>query len=145
MMHIKVKIKRTPDAELPVYMTEGAAGADIFSSEDTGLEPGETRLISTGIFMEIPDGYECQIRPRSGLSYKNQIIILNSPGTIDSDYRGEVKIIMHNLSEKTFAIRKGDRIAQMVFSEVSRAEFIDDELNGTDRNDGGFGHTGGHS
>lgn len=127
---------------LPVYMTEGSSGADICSNEDTVLKPNETKLISTGIFMDIPAGYECQIRPRSGISLRNSIIIVNSPGTIDSDYRGEIKVIMHNLSNTDFTIRKGDRIAQAVFAPIVRAVFTEEEISASKRGDGGFGHTG---
>lgn len=144
MKKAQVKIMRAGNASLPVYMTAGAAGADVCSNEHTELKPGETRLVGTGIFLEIPEGYECQVRPRSGLSLKKEIIIMNSPGTIDSDYRGEVKIIMHNLSKNTFEIKKGDRIAQMVFAPVIRADFIEEPLGKTDRDNGGFGHTGGN-
>lgn len=141
MKTIEIKIKCS-SGTLPIYMTEGSSGADICSSEDTMILPGETKLVSTGIFMEIPEGYECQIRPRSGISLKNSVIIVNSPGTIDSDYRGEVKIIMHNLSKTDFSVKRGDRIAQAVFAPVVRAVFRDDEINGSKRGDGGFGHTG---
>ncbi len=142
MKKIKVKIKTDNNAIIPKYMTNGASGADIFSNENTIIKPGEVKLVSTGIFIEIPEDYECQIRPRSGLSYKHKILILNTPGTIDSDYRGEVKIIMYNLSNKDFEIKQGDRIAQMIFAPIVKAEFINDDLSSTERNDGGFGHTG---
>ncbi len=145
MKRVKVKIRKHTDAVIPEYMTKGSSGADLCSNEDMVINPSETKLISTGIFLEIPDGYECQVRPRSGLALKKEIIILNSPGTIDSDYRGEIKIIMHNISENAFKIKKGDRIAQIVLTPVVQAEFIEESLNKTERNEGGFGHTGGNT
>ena len=142
---IKIKIKRTPGARTPEYQSSGSAGADIFASLDVPMvmEPGCTVLIPTGIFLEIPDGYEAQIRPRSGLALKHGITLPNSPGTIDSDYRGEVKIIAANLGRESFTIEDGMRIAQMTFCRVYRAEFAEaDNLSETKRNNGGFGHTG---
>lgn len=141
MDEITVKI-RIEDGRKPVYMTRGSAGADIFSSEERVIQAGETALIKTGIFIAVPSGYECQIRPRSGLALKKQITILNSPGTIDSDYRGEVGIIMHNLSDRPFNVKKDDRIAQMVFAPVVKARFVESDLEETERSSGGFGHTG---
>lgn len=141
MDEIRVKI-RIENGREPVYMTEGSAGADIFSSEERVIQSGETALIKTGIFISVPAGYECQIRPRSGLALKKQITILNSPGTIDSDYRGEIGIIMHNLSDSPFTVKKDDRIAQMVFAPVVKARFIESDLEETERSSGGFGHTG---
>jgi dUTP pyrophosphatase len=142
MKTINVKIK-TIEGSIPEYATMGSAGVDLCSSIDCILRSKETKAINTGLFMEIPEGYEGQIRPRSGLALNNSLTILNSPGTIDSDYRGEIKIIISNFGEKDFVIKKGDRIAQMVFAPVIRAEFQKvSELNTTERNDGGFGHTG---
>ncbi len=139
---IKVKIKNT-NGEIPRYKTFGAAGVDLCSAENCILMPGKTQAVSTGLFMEIPEGYEGQIRPRSGLALKHSLTILNSPGTIDSDYRGEIKIIITNLGEVPFEIRKSDRIAQMVFSPVVKAQFEEvEELSDTERGSGGFGHTG---
>jgi len=139
----KVKINiQLKNGIIPKYMTEGSSGADLCANEETAILPGETKLVSTGIFLEIPEGYECQIRPRSGISLKYSIIIVNSPGTIDSDYRGEIKVIMHNLSKNIFNINVGDRIAQMVFAPVVRAEFIETGINDSKRGKGGFGHTG---
>ena len=155
-------IKMNPDAILPSYAHENDAGMDIYSAEDILIEPGQTVLVHTGIVMAIPDGYEAQIRPRSGISYKTMLRIPNSPGTIDSGYRDELCIIMHNasvrpgdseevltLGEKknrhgTYRIGKGDKIAQMVFARVARAGIrVTESLQGigTDRN-GGFGSTG---
>lgn len=139
---IDVKIEIIDENFTPQYMTEGSSGADLFSAEDVYIEPFDAVLVPTGIKMEIPYGYEFQIRPRSGFSLKNKIIILNSPGTIDSDYRGEIKIIMFNLNKEKFFIKKGERIAQIVLSKVEKANFIKGEIDFTKRGDGGFGHTG---
>lgn len=141
METIDVKIELKKGAK-PIYMTDGSSGADIFASENVIIRSNKTELVKTGIFLEIPHGYDCQIRPRSGLSYKNKIIILNAPGTIDSDYRGEIKVIMHNLSNSDFTIKAGDRIAQMVFTPVVKACFVELKISSTKRNAGGFGHTG---
>lgn len=128
---------------LPAYQSEHAAGVDLQSAEETILKKGERKLISTGLKVAIPNGYEGQIRPRSGLSLREGILIPNSPGTIDADYRGEIKIIMWNLSEKDFKINKGDRIAQLIISPVVKADFqVVTSLEATQRNEGGFGHTG---
>lgn len=142
---IPVKIKAKKGAVMPSYQSTGAAGADLcaFLEESEILKPGETLLVDTGIYLEIPTGYEAQIRPRSGLALKHGITFLNSPGTIDADYRGEVKIIMTNLGKDEFIIENGMRIGQIVFAKVYRGEFITaDLLNETERNDRGFGHTG---
>ena len=128
---------------LPEYKTILSSGLDLASAEDIIMRKGEKKLVATGIKIAIPAGYEGQIRPRSGLSLKEGIIIPNSPGTIDADYRGEVKIILWNLGEKDFTIAKGDRIAQLVIVPVVRAEFeVVSSLDITVRNEGGFGHTG---
>jgi len=143
MIPVKITVKK--GAIAPEYISSGAAGADLSAALDESviIKPGETLLVPTGIFISIPPGYEAQIRPRSGLALKHGITFLNSPGTIDSDYRGEVKIIMTNLGKEPFTIENGMRIGQMVFSKVYRGEFIIvDELDETDRNEGGFGHTG---
>ena len=143
MIPVKISVKKL--GKVPEYISKGAAGADLSAAieESVTIKPGETRLIPTGIFIAVPPGYEAQIRPRSGLALKNGITFLNSPGTIDSDYRGEVKIIMTNLGKEPFTVENGMRIGQMVFSRVYRGEFIIvDELDETDRNEGGFGHTG---
>jgi dUTP pyrophosphatase len=142
---IKIKIQLSHGSVIPEYQSLGSAGADLFANVDETivLSPGKTKLIPTGIFIEIPEGYEAQIRPRSGLALKHGIAVLNSPGTIDSDYRGEIKIILTNLGEEDFRIEKGMRIAQMVFARVFRGEFIQvDQLDATERNEGGFGHSG---
>ncbi len=142
---INIKIQRLEGASVPVYQSKGSAGADLCAmiKEPVTLSPGKTKLIPTGIFIEIPEGYEGQIRPRSGLSLKHGITFLNSPGTIDSDYRGEIKIIMTNFGEEDFVIKNGMRIGQIVFARVFRGEFIEvNELVRTDRDEGGFGHSG---
>ena len=149
--HIKVRITRvTPsnqglEVPLPAYATEGSAGMDICAAvlNDTIIPPGETLLIPTGFSIELPPGFEGQVRPRSGLAIKHGIGILNAPGTIDSDYRGEVKVILSNFSRNPFTIRRGDRIAQLVIASFSRVEWVEVErLESTDRGAGGFGHTG---
>ncbi len=148
MDKLAVKIKRLEDSNdmpLPSYGSEGSSGMDIRASvkEPVVLKPGEIRLIPTGLTVSIPRGYEGQIRPRSGLSLKYGIGIVNSPGTIDSDYRGQIHIIVINWGEQPFTIRRGDRIAQMVMAKVFRADIIEvDELDYTQRGVGGFGHSG---
>jgi len=143
-----IKIKRLEssiDLPLPDYETEGSSGMDIRASvrEPVLMKPGEIKLIPTGISVSIPPGYEGQIRPRSGLALKHGIGLINSPGTIDSDYRGEIAIIMINWGEKSFTIRRGDRIAQMIIIKVQRADLVEvDDLDSTKRGDGGFGHSG---
>ena len=130
---------------LPEYQSSGSAGADLCAMlpEPVVLNPGKTILVPTGIFLEIPEGYEAQIRPRSGLALKHGITLLNSPGTIDSDYRGEIKIIMTNFGEENFKIENGMRIGQIVFARVFKGNFIKvNTLNETERNEGGFGHSG---
>lgn len=142
---IPIKIHAQPGATIPSYQSRGASGADIcaFIPEAITLKPGETALVPTGLTIEIPDGYEAQIRPRSGLAINHGITLLNTPGTIDSDYRGEIKIIVTNLGKIDFSIQNGMRIAQMVFNKVYRGHFIvTGNLSETDRHDGGFGHSG---
>ncbi|MBP7734805.1 MAG: dUTP diphosphatase [Spirochaetes bacterium] len=142
---VTIKIHAEPGARVPAYQSKGASGADIFAfiHGSVVLQPGDTKLIPTGITMEIPEGYEAQIRPRSGLALNHGITLLNTPGTIDSDYRGEIKIIVTNLGKKEFSIENGMRIAQMVFNKTYKGNFIVDcELSETDRHDGGFGHSG---
>lgn len=142
---IPVKIKLSPGASVPGYQSDGAAGADMCALVDTPvtIEPGRFALIPTGIRVDMPFGYEAQIRPRSGLSLKHGIMLLNSPGTIDSDYRGEIKIIMANFGTEPFTVERGMRIAQMVFAKVYRASFLQtEEMETTERNEGGFGHSG---
>jgi len=145
MSSISIKIVNTSANPLPQYATKGSSGMDIRASLDipVTLQPLERTLIPTGLFVEIPDGYEIQIRPRSGLAIKQGITCLNSPGTIDADYRGEIKIILINLSTEEQIIHHGDRIAQMIIQKTGRAEWVQVEfLNETERAAGGFGHTG---
>lgn len=145
MEKIKVKIVATKSAKLPQYMTEGAAGMDIFANIDTSidLQPMGRVLVPTGIKMEIPYGYEVQVRPRSGLAIKHGLTLLNTPGTIDSDYRGEIKVIMINLGEQKYTLNSGERIAQLVLKKVYKADLnLVEELSDTNRSEGGFGHTG---
>jgi dUTP pyrophosphatase len=145
MSIIEIKIINESSNEMPAYATAGAAGMDIRANLDKSvtLAPMERFLIPTGLFIELPSGYEAQIRPRSGLAIKQGITCLNSPGTIDSDYRGEVKVILINLSKEVQSINHGDRIAQMIISKVERAILVNvQELNDTNRGTGGFGHTG---
>ncbi|MFW6047650.1 MAG: dUTP diphosphatase [Candidatus Woesearchaeota archaeon] len=142
---IPVKIKRLNQlATIPKYAKEGDAGFDFYSAECKQLRPFETKVFYTGLKIEIPDSYEIQIRPRSGLSLKTSLRVANSPGTIDSGYRGEIGIIMQNTNpSKTLTIDIGDRIAQGVLKRVPKAKFIDvEELSNTERGEGGFGHTG---
>lgn len=146
---MKIKITRVNkelnDIPLPRYATNGSAGMDLFAAIESEviIKPGETFLIPTGIRIQLPEGYEAQIRPRSGLAINYSIGILNSPGTIDSDYRGEIKIILHNFGKQDFTIQRGDRIAQMVISTYIKADLeVSDEINDTQRGSGGFGHTG---
>jgi dUTP pyrophosphatase len=146
---IKIKFKRLNsmfnDIPLPSYSTEGSSGMDIRAAvaDDFILSHKEVAMIPTNLSVEIPEGYEIQVRPRSGLAAKHGIGILNSPGTIDSDYRGEIKIILFNFSNEDFLIRRGDRIAQIVLSKFYKADIDEtDELNHSKRGSGGFGHTG---
>ncbi len=149
MEKIKIKFQRITEKfneiPLPKYETSGSAGMDIRAALDEPfmLKAGAVGLIPTGLRVEIPEGYEIQVRPRSGLALKHGIGLLNSPGTIDSDYRGEIKIIMFNFSKEDFVINSGERIAQLIVSKVYQAEVVDsDELSETKRGEGGFGHTG---
>jgi dUTP pyrophosphatase len=144
-MSILVKIINQSTHPLPAYATPDAAGMDLKAdiAEPVTLRPLERKLIPTGIFIELPPGYEAQIRPRSGLALKQGITCLNSPGTVDADYRGELKVILINLSDTDQVIHPGDRVAQMVVSTIEKVEWqMVAELNGTMRNEGGFGHTG---
>lgn len=145
MQPVQIKIVNTSANPLPEYATEGSSGMDIRAALDIPLtlQPLQRILVPTGLYVEIPLGYEIQIRPRSGLAIKHGITCLNTPGTIDSDYRGEIKIILINLSADEQVINPGDRIAQMIVQKVEKAEFIQVEiLNETARAEGGFGHTG---
>jgi dUTP pyrophosphatase len=141
---MKIKVQKLDDkAIIPEYQTAGAAGFDLHSVTKIMLHPGERGLISTGLAMEIEDGYELQIRPRSGLAHKYGITVLNAPGTIDSDYRGEIKVLLLNTSNETFTIQHGERIAQGVVQEVIKANFeVVKHLTETERGKGGFGSTG---
>jgi dUTP pyrophosphatase len=145
-MKIYIKrLRREPPVPLPQYMTEGSSGMDLFASleKEVILEPGERKLIPTGISVAIPERYEGQIRPRSGLAVQRGIGIVNGPGTIDSDYRGEIGVLLINFGDEAFTIRNGDRIAQMVISQVFRPNLEEvDDLPPTRRQGGGFGHTG---
>lgn len=146
---IPVQIKRLPHGhglDLPVYATEGAAGMDVLAAEGLTLRPGARAAVATGFAMAIPEGFEIQVRPRSGLALKHGISLPNTPGTIDSDYRGELKIIMINLSDESFTIQRGDRIAQLVLAPVTLAAWHEvDELTETERGEAGFGSTGGYA
>lgn len=141
---VKLGIFRDDDgAELPAYATPFSSGVDLMSMEKATIPPGGRLSVGTGIRLEIPAGYECQVRPRSGLALKHGVTVLNAPGTIDADYRGEVRVILVNLGENPFEIEKGDRIAQMVLAPVSRIDWkVKDSLSRTDRGSGGFGSTG---
>jgi dUTP pyrophosphatase len=143
---IQIRLRRLPHGEglpVPAYATSGAAGMDVVAAEDVDLAPGGRYAVATGFALAIPDGYEIQVRPRSGLALKHGISLPNTPGTIDSDYRGELKIIMVNLGSDSFAIRRGDRIAQLVAAPVQLAVFAEvAELDDTARGEGGFGSTG---
>lgn len=140
-----VKIINTSTNELPAYQTAGAAGLDIRANleESIVLAPLQRTLVPTGLFLEIPEGYEVQVRPRSGLATKHGITVINAPGTIDSDYRGEVKVPIVNLSDESFTIAHGERIAQMIFAKYERVTFQQvEELSDTQRGTAGFGSTG---
>jgi dUTP pyrophosphatase len=142
---MNIKIVNHSKHPLPKYETEASAGMDLRANLDTPvlLKPLQRSLISTGLFVEIPVGYEAQVRPRSGLAFKHGITVLNTPGTIDADYRGEVRVILINLSSEDFMVNDGERIAQMIISKHEKAELIEVEtLEETTRGKGGFGHTG---
>jgi dUTP pyrophosphatase len=146
---VAVRIKRLPHGEglaLPAYATPGAAGMDVLAAEDVALAPGARHAVATGFSVAIPEGYEIQVRPRSGLALKHGITVPNTPGTIDSDYRGELKVIMINHGAEAFAIHRGDRVAQLVLAPVTQAAWDEvAELDETSRGAGGFGSTGGHA
>jgi dUTP pyrophosphatase len=145
---VAVEIVRLPHGEglaLPAYATAGAAGMDVLAAEDATIAPGARRAVATGLALAIPAGYEIQVRPRSGLALKHGISVPNTPGTIDSDYRGELKVILINHGAQAFAVRRGDRIAQLVLAPVVRAVWSEvAALDATERGTGGFGSTGGH-
>lgn len=144
-MSIRIKIKKLhEDAVIPQYQTKGAAGFDFHAIEDMEISPRQIVLVKTGLSMEIPEGYELQVRPRSGMSLKTKMRVANAPGTVDSDYRGEICIIMENigmLASFPYIINKGDRIAQGVICPVHQAIFVEDELSETERGEKGFGST----
>jgi len=146
-MGIGVRLKRLPHGEdltLPAYATDGAAGMDVVSAEDVTIEPGARHPVATGLSMAIPHGFEIQVRPRSGLAFKHGITVPNTPGTIDSDYRGELKVLLINHGKQAFTIARGDRVAQLVLAPVIQAVWDEvDELDETTRGEGGFGSTGG--
>ena len=142
---VKEKIINKSNNDLPGYSTEHSAGMDLraYLENEVVLKPLERLLVPTGIYIELPEGYEAQIRPRSGLAVKHGISIVNSPGTIDADYRGEIKVILINLSKEDFVIKNGERICQMIIQKYEKAELIEvEQLNVTVRGEGGFGHTG---
>ena len=146
---VAVRIKRLPHGEgldLPAYATDGAAGMDVVSAEDVTIAPGMRHAVATGLAAAIPAGYEIQVRPRSGLALKHGISVPNAPGTIDSDYRGEMKVILINHGSEPFVIDRGDRIAQLVLAPVTLGSWDEvDELDDTERGTDGFGSTGGHA
>ncbi|OGP55109.1 MAG: deoxyuridine 5'-triphosphate nucleotidohydrolase [Deltaproteobacteria bacterium RBG_13_52_11] len=146
MVRVPVKRLRGERTTFPRYMTPLSAGMDLFASlegDEVTLAPGRWRLIPTGVAIALPEGYEAQVRPRSGLALKHGLTLLNSPGTVDADYRGEIGAIMINLGDEPFVIRDGDRIAQLVVHQVCRAELQEvDDLPASSRGEGGFGHTG---
>ncbi len=143
---IEIELQRLPHGEglpKPSYATDGAAGMDIVAAEDVLLAPGARHAVATGFAIAIPPGFEVQVRPRSGLAFKHGITCLNTPGTIDEDYRGEVKVILANLGAESFAVKRGERIAQLVPARVQKASFREVEsLDTTSRGEGGFGSTG---
>ena len=147
-MTVAVRVCRLPHSAglpLPSYASAGAAGADLCSAESgsTTIAPGQRIAVATGLVLEIPEGYEAQVRPRSGLAVHHGLTVANAPGTIDCDYRGEVKVLLVNLGESSVTIERGDRVAQLVIAPVIRVEFVESEhLDGTDRGAGGFGSTG---
>ena len=146
---VKVEVKRLAHGAglaLPAYATEGAAGMDIVSAEEVTIAPGARHAVATGLSVAIPQGYEIQVRPRSGLAFKHGITVPNTPGTIDSDYRGELKVLLINHGSEDFIIARGDRVAQLVLAPVVQAAWDEvEELDTTERGAGGFGSTGGHA
>lgn len=142
---VKIKIVNRGSQQLPAYATPESAGMDLRANvaEPVLLRPLERRIIPTGLYMALPPGYEAQVRPRSGLAFKHGVTVLNSPGTIDSDYRGELGVLLVNLSNEDFTIQAGERIAQMVIARHEQGEFVEvEELDDTERGAGGYGHTG---
>jgi dUTP pyrophosphatase len=144
-MRAYIKRLHSFDLPLPRYMTAGAAGVDLYAAveQNLAIAPGQRVLVPTGIAIALPESYEAQIRPRSGLALKYGLTLLNTPGTIDWDYRGEIKVIVINLGDKEYILHRGERIAQMIFNRVEKAELIEvEQLDDTNRGSGGFGHTG---
>ena len=142
---LKVKINNQGAYPIPFYQTEQSAGADLYAniSESLSIKPLERVLVPTGLIIELPINFEAQIRPRSGLAFKHGITVLNSPGTIDADYRGEIKVLLINLGQEEYQIQPGERIAQMVIASCVQAHFtVETELSATERGEGGYGHTG---
>ena len=142
---VKIKIVNRGSQQLPAYATPESAGMDLRANitEPIVLHPLERRIIPTGLYIALPPGYEAQVRPRSGLAFKHGITVLNSPGTIDSDYRGELGVLLVNLSNEDFTVKAGERIAQMVIARHEQGEFVEvEELDDTERGTGGYGHTG---
>lgn len=142
---MEIKVINKSKNPLPSYQTEGSSGLDVYAflEDIIELEPFERTLVPTGLYIEIPDNYEIQIRPRSGLALKHGITLLNTPATIDSDYRGEIKILMINLGQENFKIENGMRIAQLVFSKIEKIQWKEvNEIESSSRNENGFGHTG---
>lgn len=146
---VKVAVRRLPHGDglpLPAYATHGAAGMDVVSAEDVTIVPGARHAVATGLSLAIPHGYEIQVRPRSGLALKHGITVPNTPGTIDSDYRGELKVLLINHGAEDFVVQRGDRVAQLVLAPVVLAAWDEvAELDATERGAGGFGSTGGHA
>lgn len=141
--NMKVKVINKSENKLPKYETSGSAGMDVRSNKDYTLKPERRTVIQTGLYFEIPEGYEIQVRPRSGLAVKYGITVLNAPGTIDADYRGELGVILYNSGQSEFEIKKGDRVAQLVLAPVTRLEFEEStDLSDTERGAGGYGSTG---
>ena len=142
MITVKV-VKLDPSLPLPAYQTAGSAGCDVHAARDVEIWPKSRLLVPTGLRLEIPEGFECQIRPRSSLALKHGVIVFNSPSTIDADYRGELGVLLLNTGENVFRVNKGDRIAQLVFAPVTVAQFVEaDALSDTKRGEGGWGSTG---
>ena len=146
---VSVELKRLAHGQgldLPAYATPGSAGMDVVSAEDVTIAPGARHAVATGLAVAIPQGFEIQVRPRSGLAFKHGITVPNTPGTIDSDYRGELKVLLINHGSQDFAIARGDRVAQLVLAPVVQAAWSEvEELDATERGSGGFGSTGGHA
>lgn len=140
---VTIKLKKKEEAITPSYAHKGDAGMDVFAAETCTLQPGERKLVPTGLHVAIPEGFEAQMRPKSGLALHHGIGMVNAPGTIDSSYRGEIKVILINFGKHSFSVEKGKKIAQMVFTRFEEAEFQEvDDLDETQRNEGGFGSTG---